>query len=174
MGRLQNQKAHVKASHDPLHHDYPGKNLRNAWDEAGLKHPIMSNPAGSLDFSMPWEFSDVVLLVEEDRFHVHRYILDMWSEVFSTMFTSPFKEKTAEEVPLPGKKSAEIKELLLVIYPTSAKPIDESNYTFLLDLAKEYIMAKITEKCESYLVGRLGSAESCTGACVCVEICVRM
>ena len=127
----------------------------------------MSNPAGSLDFSMPWEFSDVVLVVEEDRFHVHRYILEMWSEVFSTMFTSPFKEKTAEEVPLPGKKSAEIKELLLLIYPTSAKPIDESNYTFLLDLAKEYMMAKITEKCESYLVGRLGSAESCTGACVC-------
>ena len=29
------------------------------------------------------------------------------------------------------------------------------------------MMAKITEKCESYLVGRLGSAESCIGACVC-------
>ena len=57
--------------------------------------------------------------------------------------------------------------MLLLIYPTSAKPIDESNYAFLLDLAKEYMMAKITEKCESYFVGRLGSAESCTGACVC-------
>ena len=127
----------------------------------------MSNPAGSLDFSMLWELSDVVVVVEDDRFYVHRCILGMWSEVFSTMFTSQFKEKTAEEVPLPGEKSAEIKEMLLVIYPTSAKPIGESNYTFLLDLAKEYMMAKITEKCESYLVGRLGSAESCIGACVC-------
>ena len=127
----------------------------------------MSNPAGSLDFSMPWELSDVVLVVEEDRFHVHCCILGMWSEVFSTMFTAPVKEKTAEEVPLPGKKSAEIKEMLLVSYPTSAKPIDESNYALLFDLAKEYMMAKITEKCESYLVGRLGSAESCTGTCVC-------
>ena len=125
----------------------------------------MSNPAGALDFSKPWEHSDVVLVVEEDRFHVHRCILGMLSEVFSTMFTAQFKEKTAEEVPLPGKKSAEIKEMLLVIYPTSAKPIDESNNAFLLDLAKEYMMAKITEKCESYLIGRLGSPQSYIGAC---------
>ena len=117
-----------------------------------------SDQEDSLDFSQPWQFSDVVLVVEEDRFHVHRCILGMWSEVFTTMFTSQFKEKTAEEIPLPGKKSAEIKEMLLVIYPTSAKPIYESNYAFLLDLAKEYMMAKLTEKCETYLMDRLFSA----------------
>ena len=131
----------------------------------------MSNPVDSLDFSQPLQFSNVVLVVEEDRFNVHRCILDMWSEVFTTMFTAQFKEKTAEEVPLPGKKSAEIREMLLVIYPTSAKPIDESNYTLLLGLAKEYMMAMITEKCESYLVGRLGSTESYTGACECGNWC---
>ena len=97
----------------------------------------MLNPVDSLDFSQPWQFSDVVLVVEEDKFNVHRYILGMWSEVFTTMFTAQFKEKTAEEVPLPGKKSAEIKEMLLVIYPTSAKPIDERNYAFLLDPSSE-------------------------------------
>ena len=115
----------------------------------------MSNPVDSLDFSQPWKFSNVVLVVEEDRFNVHRCILGMWSEVFTTMFTAQFKEKTAEEVPLPGKKSAQIKEMLLVIYPTSAKPIDENNYAFLLDLAKEYMMTKLTEKCENYLIDRL-------------------
>ena len=115
----------------------------------------MSNPVASLDFSQPWQFSDVVLVVEEDRFNVHRCILGMWSEVFTTMFTAQFKEKTAGEVPLPGKKSAEIKEMLLVLYPTSAKPIDESNYAFLLDLAKEYMMTKLTEKCENFLISRL-------------------
>ena len=113
----------------------------------------------SLDFSQPWQFSDVVLVVEEDRFHVHRCILGMWSEVF----TSQFKEKTAEEIPLPGKKSAEIKEILLVIYPTSAKPIYESNYAFLLDLAKEYVMAKLTEKCETYLMDQLFSTPGVFG-----------
>ena len=113
----------------------------------------MANPAAeSLKFSQPWQLSDVVLVVEGKRFHVHRNILGMWSEVFATMFSAQFKEKTAEEVPLPGKKSAQIKEMLLVIYPTSAKPIDENNYAFLLDLAKEYMMAKITEKCETFLM----------------------
>ena len=106
----------------------------------------------SLDFSEPWQFSDVVLVVEEERLHVHRNILGMWSEVFTTMFTSEFKEKTAKEVSLTGKKPAEIKEMLLVIYPTSAKPIDKDNYAFLLDLAKEYMMAKLTEKCETFLM----------------------
>ena len=122
------------------------------------KAETQSDQENSLDFSQPWQFSDVVLVVEEDRFHVHRCILGMWSEVFTTMFTSQFKEKTAKEIPLLGKKSAEIKEMLLVIYPTSAKPIYESNYAFLLDLAKEYMMAKLTEKCETYLMNRLLSS----------------
>ena len=119
------------------------------------KAETQSDQEDSLDFSQPWQFSDVVLVVEEDRFHVHRCILGMWSEVFTTMFTSQFKEKTAKEIPLPGKKSAEIKEMLLVIYPTSAKPISESSCAFLLDLAKEYMMAKLTEKCDTYLMDRL-------------------
>ena len=120
-----------------------------------FKDEAKSDQEDSLDFSQPWQFSDVVLVVEEDRFHVHRCILGMWSEVFTTMFTSQFKEKTAKEIPLPGKKSAEIKEMLLVIYPTSAKPISESSCAFLLDLAKEYMMAKLTEKCDTYLMDRL-------------------
>ena len=93
-----------------------------------------------------------MLVVEEERFHVHRSILGMWSEVFTTMFTAKFREKTAKEVPLPGKKSAEIKELLLVIHPTSTKPIDHSNFAFLLDLAEEYMMTKLTKKFENYLM----------------------
>ena len=127
------------------------------------KAETQSDQEDSLDFSQPWQFSDVVLVVEEDRFHVHRCILGMWSEVFTTMFTSQFKEKTAKEIPLPGKKSSEIKEMLLVIYPTSAKPISESNYAFLLDLAKEYMMAKLTEKCETYLMDQLFSTPGVFG-----------
>ena len=111
----------------------------------------MSNTTDSLDFSKPWQFSDVVLAVEGDRFHVHRNILGMWSPVFTMMFAAG----TANLFPLPGKKSAEIKEMLLVIYPTSGKPIDQTNYAFLLDLATEYKMMKLTEKCENYPILRL-------------------
>ena len=105
-----------------------------------------------LDFSRHWDFSDVVLLVEGIRFHVHRSILAMWSPVFSKMFTADFKEKTAQTLPLPEKKASEIREMLLVIYPTSAKQIDESNYHFLLNLADEYMMKSLVEKCEEYLI----------------------
>lgn len=104
------------------------------------------------DFSNPWEQSDVILLVEEQQFHVHRVILAMSSPVFSRMFASDFKEKSAEEIPLPGKKAVEIREMFLAIYPTSWKPVNESNCYFLLALAQEYQMAKLTQKCEDYLL----------------------
>ena len=129
----------------------------------------MSNPTDSLDFSKPWQYSDVVLVVESERFHVHRNILGMWSEVFTTMFTSRFKEKTAQEVPLPKKKSAEIKDMLLVIYPTSSKPIDQSNYVFLLNLAEEYMMAKLTERCEKFLM--YGSEKQTLGSPTTAPLC---
>lgn len=93
----------------------------------------------TLDFSQPWEFSDTVLVVEGNKFHVHRSVLGMWSPVFSTMFTAQFKEKTADEIPLPEKKATEVKEMLLVIYPTSAREINRKNFLILLNLAKEYM-----------------------------------
>ena len=120
-------------------------------------HPRMENRKSKcqLDFSRHWDFSDVVLLVEGIRFHAHRSILAMWSPVFSRMFTADFKEKTAQTLPLPEKKASEIREMLLVIYPTSAKQIDESNYYFLLNLADEYMMKSLVEKCEEYLINCL-------------------
>ena len=68
------------------------------------------------------------------------------------MFTADFKEKTAQVLPLPEKKASEIREMLLVIYPTSAKQIDENNYYFLLNLAQEYMMKMLFGKCEEYLM----------------------
>ena len=117
---------------------------------------VTASNEDTLDFSQPWEFSDTVLVVEGDKFHVHRSLLGMWSPVFSTMFIAQFKEKTADEIPLPGKKATEVKEMLLVIYPTSAREIDGKNFLILLNLAKEYMMTKLTQKCESFLLRQLG------------------
>lgn len=104
------------------------------------------------DYSKPWELSDVILLVEGQQFHVHRAILAMSSPVFSRMFSGDFKEKNAGEIPLPGKKADEIREMLLAIYPTSWKSVNENNCYFLIALAQEYQMKKLTEKCEGYLL----------------------
>ena len=67
-------------------------------------------------FSEPWEDSDVILVVEDEKFHVHRVILSMNSPVFKAMFKSQFKEATSNEVSLPGKKAYEMLVFLKKIY----------------------------------------------------------
>ena len=118
-----------------------------------------SSTAGPLsppDFSVPWKCSDVVLLVERQKFHVHRFTLTVWSPVFEKMFTSEFKEKNSCEIPLPGKKASEIKELLLFIYPTVSETgwttVTNENCYFLGELAEEYQMDAIMQRCENFLV----------------------
>ena len=117
------------------------------------------------DFSEPWKISDIVLVVEDQRFYVHRQvhrnILALWSPVFEKMFTAAFQEKTKDEIPLPGKKANEIKELLLMIYPNvTGKPwirITRDNCYFLPKLAEEYqIVALVRRQCEDFLVDKMG------------------
>ena len=107
------------------------------------------------DFSVPWKCSDVVLVVERQKFHVHRYTLAMWSPVFEKMFTLEFKEKNSWEIPLPNKKASEIKEIVL-IHPTTSgkawKTVTDKNCCFLLKLADEYQIEDIRTRCEDVLV----------------------
>ena len=108
------------------------------------------------DFTQPWKLSDVVLVVEGEKFHVHRAVLVLCSPFFEKMLTSDFQEKEKKEIPLRGKKANEVKELLQVIYPTvERKPPDEikeENCHYLLSLAHEYQMAAITQRCEDFIV----------------------
>ena len=72
--------------------------------------------------------------------------------VFERMFTSGFKEKSSDEIPLPGKKASEIKELLQIMYPSlEEKVVTKANCYFLLNLAREYQITSITQKCEAFL-----------------------
>ena len=108
------------------------------------------------DFSEPWKCSDVVLVVEDQKFHVHRYTLAMWSPVFEKMFASEVKDRKSYEIPLPSKKASEIKELLLIIYlDISGKAwntVTNENCYFLVKLADEYQMEEIFKRCEEVLV----------------------
>jgi len=118
-----------------------------------------NSSVGPPDFSEPWKFSDVVLVVEDQKFHVHRSTLSMWSPVFETMFTSQFKERSMYEIPLPGKKASEIKELLLIMYPTVSEKgwntVTNENCFFLVELADEYQMDAIKQRCENFLVNEV-------------------
>ena len=109
--------------------------------------------AATNDFSAPWKFSDVVLVVEDQKFHVHRSTLAYWSPVFEKMFLSDFKEKSNDEIPLPGKKASEIKHLLHMMYPSlEEKPFTKNNCYFLFELAHEYQIESIAQKCEALMV----------------------
>ena len=109
-------------------------------------------PAYPTDFLEPWKLSDVVLVVEDQKFHVHRSFLAVWSPVFEKMFTSEFKEKNNDEIPLPGKKASEIKQLLCMLYPSSEEiQVTKGNCYFLLELAHEYRVEPIVKKCESFM-----------------------
>jgi len=70
-----------------------------------------------------------------------------------------FKERNMHEIPLPGKKASEIKELLLIIYPTVSKmgwnTVTDENCYFLVELADEYQMDVIKQRCEDFLVGEV-------------------
>ena len=106
----------------------------------------------TLNFSQPWKMSDLVLLVEERKLHVHKAILAISSPVFETMMSSNFKEKNAKEIPLPGKKVEEIEDLLRAIYPYCEHAISRQNCCSLLELSSEYQMDELKKRCEKFVL----------------------
>jgi len=93
-------------------------------------------------FSEPWEDSDVILVVESEKFHVHRLILSMNSPVFKAMFKSQFKEATTNEIPLPEKNASGVLDFLKIIYGfqyiQERVEITMENVEDLLQLSHEY------------------------------------
>ncbi len=77
----------------------------------------MTEERHKVDFSQPWAYADIVLLVEEKRLYASKMILSMWSPVFEAMFQDNFKEKNAKEIQLPGKKYNDVLEMLHVLHP---------------------------------------------------------
>ncbi|XP_068748502.1 BTB and MATH domain-containing protein 36-like isoform X2 [Montipora capricornis] len=109
-------------------------------------------------FSEPWKLSDVVLVVEDQRFHVHRGTLAFWSPVFERMFTTDFKEKDNAEISLPGKKASEFEEMLQMMYPSlEEKLITQRNCYFLFELAHEYQIDSIAQKSVNLMVSMVKS-----------------
>ncbi|XP_032235097.2 kelch-like protein 10 [Nematostella vectensis] len=102
-------------------------------------------------FSEPWDESDVILVVEEQEFHVHKFILKMASPVFKAMFEHV---KDSKPIQLPGKKFNQVLDLMNHIYPTSNNSsITMDNVEHLSALAAEYQIKAVTNSCFDYLKG---------------------
>jgi len=118
--------------------------------ETAEKHP----------FFEPWEDSNLILVVENERFHVHRQILSIHSPVFKAMLNSQFKEATAEEIPLPGKKANEILDFLKQLYLKERDGLTINKVEHLLKLADEYQVMGVLDLCVKCLKDELKSEEN--------------
>ena len=110
-----------------------------------------SSPQEHGRFSRPWKSSDLILLVADRKFHVHRAVLMVCSPVFEAMLSSEFKEKAAKKIALPGKDATEIEQMLQGIYPDQDLWISKENCLFLLKLSTEYQIDRLKTRCEEYL-----------------------
>ena len=79
--------------------------------------PTQGLPTDTNPFSEPWEDSDLVLVVESGKFHVHRLVLILNSPVFKAMLKSDFKEAKSAEIPRPQKDPIEVLNLIKQLYP---------------------------------------------------------
>ena len=88
-------------------------------DECHSSQPkvVQELPTDTNPFSEPLEDSDLVLVVENEKFHVHRLILTLNSPVFKVMLKSDFKEARRDEITLPKKDPREVLDLLKQLYP---------------------------------------------------------
>lgn len=117
----------------------------NASNESEVKEP--ENEEVDLGFPL----TDVTLVVEDRKIYVNKDILSEHSPVFNTMFKGQFKESTAEEIILQGKRAADFVKFLKCFYPNMKDPISGENVLQVLPLAHEY-QSPLVADCEDFMI----------------------
>ncbi|XP_078374530.1 uncharacterized protein LOC144658084 isoform X2 [Oculina patagonica] len=123
--------------------------------------PKMDHP-----FSQPWEDSDLIIVVEGQKFHVHRLMLSLNSPVFKAMFKSEFKEATSVnnvEHLLKLSDEYQVKGILDLCASCLRKERKtEYNALKILLLAQQYRLNNIAKDCHSVLAKmKLERLEKC-------------
>ena len=101
--------------------------------------------------------SDLTLIVGTMKFYCHRSVLSLTSPVLTRMFDGEFQEHHAREVPLKGKTSESILELLTYIYPQFHREINDRNVENFISLADEYMIEFLKKPCQEFLAQQLES-----------------
>ncbi|KAF1767466.1 hypothetical protein GCK72_007425 [Caenorhabditis remanei] len=103
----------------------------------------------NFDASMS-EFSDVVLIVEDEKFYISKLFLASQSSYFKSILMGKQEEIQKREVTLENCKSKDFQYFLELIYGES--PIDDETIDGILGLADVYDVPIAMRKCEEFLI----------------------
>jgi hypothetical protein len=103
-------------------------------------------------FASQWNDSDMVLIVQDQELHVHKWILKSQSPVFKAMFDGHFQEASQARITLKEKDFQSMVRFLKVLYPSSMfgeskSPLDEECRLSILALAEEYQCVNLIRQC---------------------------
>ncbi|EFO89016.1 hypothetical protein CRE_06631 [Caenorhabditis remanei] len=96
------------------------------------------------------EFSDVVLVVNEEKFYVLKLYLAAHSPYFKALFLGNFNDSKKSEIRLTGLDDDDFQKYLEVLYGESA--IDEFTAEGILMVADMYDTPLVIRKCEEFLL----------------------
>ena len=105
-------------------------------------------------FALPWNDSNMVLIVEGKKLHVHKWILKSQSPVFKAMFDGHFQEANQDEITLKEKDLRSMIQFLKLLYPTSMfleskskTPLNDKSRLSVMALADEYQCVNLIKQC---------------------------
>ena len=103
-------------------------------------------------FASPWNDSDMILVVQDQKLHVHRSILTLLSPVFKAMLDGNFREARKNKITLEGKELKSMVLFLKLLYPSSMfekpnAPLNEASRLSVLALADEYQCVNLMKQC---------------------------
>ena len=103
-------------------------------------------------FASPWNDSDMVLVVQDQKLHVHRSILTLLSPVFKAMLDGKFKEARKNKIALEGKELKSMVLFLKLLYPPSMfekskAPLNDASRLSVMALADEYQCVNLMKQC---------------------------
>ena len=109
-------------------------------------------------FSGAWNDSDVVLVLKGRKFHVHRSILSLQSEVFKVMFNGNFKDAKQNEIELNDDDYNAMLEFIKLLYPKNMLDkekgkvkITDANVHRIVQVADKYGAINVIKQCFSKL-----------------------
>ena len=98
----------------------------------------------NINFTKPWDHSDITFIVEGKKVYANKTILSMSSPVMKTMFESDFKEKGAKEIELPGKELKHFLELMKIAHPPNQRKGNISHFSsFIICPGKTIIFESV-------------------------------